>query len=68
MVIRRFADVIDEKLQTVLEDKGAELAEKLSDVYAEHSDDISEDEFMEFVKRNMKNFPQEIQDTVKDNL
>lgn len=68
MVIKRFADVVDAQIQKVLEDKGAELAEKLSDVYAEHSDDISEEEFQEFLKRNMKTFDQEILDTVRDNL
>jgi len=64
MVIKRFADVVDAQIQKVLEDKGAELAEKLSDVYAEHS----EEEFQEFLKRNMKTFDQEILDTVRDNL
>lgn len=68
MVIKRFADVVDARITSKLEEVGETLANDLTDVFSEFSDDLSEEEYLEFVKRNMKDYAQTILDTVKDNL
>lgn len=67
-IIKRFAEVVDEKLETIKDDKVGDLIEALVDGYSEFSDDLSEAEYIEFIKRNLKDLEKLVVDSVEDQL
>lgn len=68
VVIKKFADTVDEKIKDASENHVGDLIEALVNGYSEFSDDLSEDEYLEFIKRNLKGTEQIILDSVKDQL
>lgn len=67
-IIKRFAETVDEKLEEIRDDKIGETITAYVDAYSEFSDDLSEQEYLEFVKRNLKDLEKIILDSVEDQL